>query len=207
MITANTLRDCIRSRTVSSERNHKLVSPVFSTCSMSALSTGTLTERLFEIPRLRWRLKGPPRWLIWLVILLVLTLVVLHEMRTSVLQSRLFSCWASHINYAVAPGPSPSIVFPQGGPFDLRLGYSLMPDFQRRLEGKGYSVAEQALIPCSRISLSTRRRPIRSPCRCRASCTRGLPYVSRLFVCAVRIRSTSRSSSVARALLGRDRHA
>ena len=111
---------------------------------MSALSTGTLTERLFEIPRLRWGLKGPPRWLIWLVIFLVLALAVLHEMRTSALQSRLFSCWASHIAYAVAPGPSPSIVFPQGGPFDLRLGYSLIPDFQRRLEGKGYSVAEQA---------------------------------------------------------------
>jgi membrane peptidoglycan carboxypeptidase len=130
---------------------------------MSALSTGTLAERLFEIPRLRWGLKGPPRWLLWLVIFLVLTLAVLHEIRTSALQSRLFSCWASHITYTVAPGPSLSIVFPQGGPFDLRLGYSLIPDFQRRLESKGFNVAEQARF--SPVLAQTARWGITPPYR------------------------------------------
>jgi hypothetical protein len=154
MITANALRDCIRSRAVGSERNHKAVTPVFPAWSMSALSTGPLTERLFEIPRLRWGLKGPPRWLIWLVIFLALALAVLHEMRTSALQSRLFSCWASHIAYAVAPGPSPNIVFPQGGPFDLRLGYSLIPDFQRRLEAKNSALRNR---PGFRLSWSEQR--------------------------------------------------
>ncbi|HEU0007815.1 MAG TPA: glycosyl transferase family 51, partial [Terriglobia bacterium] len=108
------------------------------------MNTGTLTERLFEIPRLRWGLKGPPRWLLWLVIFLVFTLAVTNEVRTSALQSRVFSYWASQTTYAVAPGASSSIVFPQSGPFDLRLGYSQIPDFQRRLESKGFRIAEQA---------------------------------------------------------------
>jgi len=132
--------------------------------SLSALNTGTLTDRLFQTSPLRWRLKGPPRWLLlWLVVILLATSAIVYEVRTSVLQSRLLFYWASHANYDVAAGPSSSIVFPEKGPFDLRLGYSNIPDFQRRLESKGFQVAEQARF--SPILKQTARWGITPPYR------------------------------------------
>jgi membrane peptidoglycan carboxypeptidase len=41
-------------------------------------------------------------------------------------------------------GPSPNIVFPKHGPFDIRAGYALIPDFERRLSALGYRTTEQA---------------------------------------------------------------
>jgi membrane peptidoglycan carboxypeptidase len=43
----------------------------------------------------------------------------------------------------MGPGPSSQIIFPKRGPFDIRAGYTLIPDFQRRLEAKGYKITEQ----------------------------------------------------------------
>jgi membrane peptidoglycan carboxypeptidase len=46
--------------------------------------------------------------------------------------------------YKVEPGPSPSIVFPKRGPFDVSTGYALIPDFEKRLRAKGFQTTEQA---------------------------------------------------------------
>ena len=138
VMTANTWKSCNPPRVAGLELEHRLIVPVLRPVRLlSALSTETLAERLFETPRLRWGLKGPPRWLIWLVIFLFFTLALTNEVRTSALQSRFFSYWASQTTYTVAPGASASIVFPQSGPFDSRLGYSLIPNFQRRLARPG----------------------------------------------------------------------
>jgi membrane peptidoglycan carboxypeptidase len=66
-----------------------------------------------------------------------------YEVRTSALQSWLFSRWAARLTYHVGPGPSPRITFPEAGPFDQRLGYTRIPAFTRRLEQRGYRVAAQ----------------------------------------------------------------
>jgi membrane peptidoglycan carboxypeptidase len=160
---ANTLTNGISPSSAVSERKCGFASHL----SLSALNAGTLAERLFEIPRLRWKLKGPPRWLLGLLLFLAVAWAVAHELRTSALQSRFFSYWASHINYTVAPGASPSIVFPQSGPFDSRLGYSQIPDFQRRLANKGFVVAEQARF--SPVLQQTARWGITPPYRESAS--------------------------------------
>lgn len=112
--------------------------------SFSAWNTAVLAEKRIALPQLRWKLKGPPRWLLWLVALLALIGTIAYEIRTSALQSRLFSYWARHITYRIEAGPSPSIVFPHDGPFNLRLGYSRIPAFQNQLEQKGFHVAAQA---------------------------------------------------------------
>jgi membrane peptidoglycan carboxypeptidase len=96
-----------------------------------------------------------------------LTWAIVHEVRTSALQSRVFSYWASQINYTVAPGASSSIVFPHSGPFDARLGYSQIPNFQSRLESQGFAVAEQARV--SPVLKQTARRGITPPYRESAS--------------------------------------
>jgi membrane peptidoglycan carboxypeptidase len=71
-------------------------------------------------------------------------LVGVYEARTSAIQSFVLSHWAGSLSYAVMPGPSGHIAFPESGPFDERRGYSRIPEFAGRLEAHGYRVTEQA---------------------------------------------------------------
>jgi membrane peptidoglycan carboxypeptidase len=109
------------------------------------------------------------RWLMWTAMVAVAVGSVLYEMRTSALESWILSAYAKRMSYSVKAGPSPSIVFPHRGPFDLRSGYALIPDFIKRLEGEGYHVSEQArfspdllrvthwgIVPPFRLPVSTR---------------------------------------------------
>src|SRR6266571_2200445 len=97
-------------------------------------------------------LEAPPRrsarWLKWAVVVTLcvggLASVAYHELRTSAIQSWLLSRDAASLSYEIAPGPSPSIAFPRGGPFDAQHGYPRLGDFSRRLASAGYPVAEQA---------------------------------------------------------------
>jgi membrane peptidoglycan carboxypeptidase len=117
--------------------------------------------RLLTVRSLPWRTPGPPgaytqvgrqrwpgsRFLGWLCLLLLVCLVIAlgyREARTSALQSRLLSRYAAKLTYRVEPGPSDAIAFPRGGPFDEQRGYSRIPQFQSRLEARGYRVVEQA---------------------------------------------------------------
>lgn len=91
----------------------------------------------FRGPRARaWFRRG-------LVVAFVL-LVVLVEFHTSWFQSWIFSRTNARLSYKLAAGPSSSIAFPQGGPFDDRRGYSKIPALQKRLENHGFRVVEQA---------------------------------------------------------------
>jgi membrane peptidoglycan carboxypeptidase len=92
--------------------------------------------RLRELVRRRSLLLGSIS-----IALLVLGLV---EMRTSALQALVLSQAARALTYRVAPGPSPSVNYPQTGPYDVRLGYTRLPDFVDRLEAGGYRVEQQA---------------------------------------------------------------
>ena len=87
----------------------------------------------------------PKKVRVWLLAGLVLILAV-HEAHTSALQAWLFSHWASRLTYKLKPGPSLRITFPVSGPFDQRLGYTRIPEFERRLKIDGYRVTAQAQI-------------------------------------------------------------
>lgn len=71
-------------------------------------------------------------------------LLILAEMRASVLQARLFSGLAKDISFRLEAGPSPHLWLPNSGPYDLRLGYSQLRDILPRLTAAGFVVAEQA---------------------------------------------------------------
>lgn len=75
---------------------------------------------------------------------LALVLLVVNETRSSTLQARYFSSVASEVKFWVEPGSSPSIRFPQQGPYDQRLGYSELPAFLQKLQARGYRVEKQA---------------------------------------------------------------
>jgi membrane peptidoglycan carboxypeptidase len=85
-----------------------------------------------------------PKFVRWLIIGVVTAIPFIYEMRTSALQSRVFSNYAKKMSFRLEPGPSPNIVFPKHGPFDIRAGYALIPDFEQRLSAAGYQTMEQA---------------------------------------------------------------
>jgi membrane peptidoglycan carboxypeptidase len=83
------------------------------------------------------------RWMAWGLALILLAVSVFYEIRTSALQSWILSRYARKMLYRVEPGLSLNIVFPKNGPFDVRAGYSLIPDFELRLQAAGYRVTKQ----------------------------------------------------------------
>ncbi len=84
------------------------------------------------------------RWCGWVLFAAIILTPVIYELRTSALQSWILSRYAKKMSYKVEPGPSPSIIFPKHGPFDIRAGYALIPEFERRLRSTGYKIIEQA---------------------------------------------------------------
>ncbi len=89
----------------------------------------------------RWRF---PKFLRWILIGALAAAPFLYEMRTSALQSWLLSNYARKMSFQREPGPSPNIIFPEHGPFDMRAGYARIPDFERRLSANGFQITEQA---------------------------------------------------------------
>jgi membrane peptidoglycan carboxypeptidase len=90
----------------------------------------------------RWLVLGPPRFLVAAAV--ILSLLVAIEVRTSWVQAHTLASVGQRIDYPVGPGPSPSVRYPAAGPFNLRLGYTRLPDFIHRLQGQGFLVAHQA---------------------------------------------------------------
>ncbi|MFC0401130.1 transglycosylase domain-containing protein [Paraburkholderia rhizosphaerae] len=90
------------------------------------------------------------KWLKWgiffafLVAVAAGVRVVQIEMDTSRLQARYLSELTSEIGFTVATGPSDNIRFPKDGPYDIRLGYTLLPSIERRLRERGFTIASQA---------------------------------------------------------------
>jgi membrane peptidoglycan carboxypeptidase len=100
----------------------------------------SLTSRVFSfiVPR---QLK---KWLWWCGGLLAIVVLAFIEIRTSFVQSWIFTSTNKRISFELAAGRSPAIVFPRSAPFDDRRGYSKLANLQARLENQGYHVTEQA---------------------------------------------------------------
>ena len=86
--------------------------------------------------------------LIWLgggaALLTGLIAMAAQELRTSKLQSAWWGGRAEELKFEVAPGLSDAITFPGPGPYDLRLGYHLLPQQIEHLQTQGFDVAAQA---------------------------------------------------------------
>ena len=81
-----------------------------------------------------------------LILLVVIGLLVVQEMRTSHFQARFFAGLASKASYTLGAGPSPSVRFPQEGPYDERLGYAELPVFLDKLQTREFRIVQQARI-------------------------------------------------------------
>ncbi|MGR9037660.1 MAG: hypothetical protein ACU83O_13905, partial [Gammaproteobacteria bacterium] len=64
---------------------------------------------------------------------MAVTIFVKEEVRTSRYQARYLSEISKQLSFKLEPGPSESIRYPEYGPYDHRLGYTLLPDEISRL--------------------------------------------------------------------------
>lgn len=78
------------------------------------------------------------------------------EMQSSRLQARHLARLDHDVRFSVASGASDRIRFPAHGPYDMRLGYARLPDFQKRLAARGYEVTRQARISPTMASIADR---------------------------------------------------
>src|SRR5262249_43042012 len=84
------------------------------------------------------------RWAAAVGVVLLIGWGVAAETRTSLLQSRFFANLAQEMSFAAQPGPSETVRFPSGGPFDERLGYAELPDVISALRAEDFVVDRQA---------------------------------------------------------------
>jgi membrane peptidoglycan carboxypeptidase len=82
--------------------------------------------------------------LILLALLGAVVVGLIHESKTSVVQSLALRGVAKVLSYRLEPGPSDSIDFPAYGPFDQRLGFTQIPQITQTLAEHGFAVTEQA---------------------------------------------------------------
>ncbi len=78
------------------------------------------------------------------VVAFILVKLVREEVATSKYQARYLSEISRQLSFTLDPGPSKSIRYPGNGPYDLRLGYSSLPEMMQRLQKTGYNIAAQA---------------------------------------------------------------
>ena len=93
--------------------------------------------------------KVPRRILIGLgVLLLIVGLVglIAWELLSSALEAKYLAQAAQKMTWQIRPGPSERIRYPGQGPYDVRLGYSKLPDYLARLDKAGWRIDQQAKI-------------------------------------------------------------
>jgi len=70
--------------------------------------------------------------------------LVMEEVRTSKYQALYLSAINKQLGFNLKSGASSSIRFPDHGPYDQRLGYTLLPDEIARLQRSGFKITAQA---------------------------------------------------------------
>ena len=93
--------------------------------------------------------KFPRRILIGFgILLLTLGLVglIAWELVSSALEAKYLAKTAQKMTWEIRPGPSDRIRYPGQGPYDIRLGYSKLPDYLARLDKASWQIDRQAKI-------------------------------------------------------------
>ena len=83
-------------------------------------------------------------WILLGFFSLILVCLAGFEFRYAWFQSNWFSEYANRLHYQLGDGQSDAIHFPDAGPFNERLGYSKLPQFQAGLDRHGFEVTRQA---------------------------------------------------------------
>lgn len=107
-------------------------------------------RRVAALPQGSVTARHPLRWLLLALLLTLATTGWLGygELQTSAVQARYLSRLGGRLGFRMEPGPAAanSLRYPGAGPYDLRLGYALVPRYIARLSRHGYAVEAQARI-------------------------------------------------------------
>lgn len=85
-----------------------------------------------------------PIRILFLLAGICVAIVGVFELKTFHIQARLFAHIAQGLSYQVGIGPAHTILFPQNGPYDIRLGYTRIPEWIYNLQAKGFAIDRQA---------------------------------------------------------------
>ncbi|MGH8761862.1 MAG: transglycosylase domain-containing protein, partial [Nitrosospira sp.] len=81
-----------------------------------------------------------------LAALTIAAFLIYRETETSAYQAHRLAKLADELSWEVKSGPSGDPYFPQSGPYDLRLGYSRLPELLHNLVMHGFHVQAQARV-------------------------------------------------------------
>ncbi len=79
-----------------------------------------------------------------LIVLITIGKLIHDEVKSSKFQAKYLSAITQQLGFTLNKGPSTSIRYPEYGPYDQRLGYTLLPEVIKRLEKSGYHITSQA---------------------------------------------------------------
>ncbi len=97
-----------------------------------------------KISRIFYRLLAVYLVVMLIIVGIAVAKLIRDEIQTSRYQARYLSEISQQLSYKLESGPSNSIRYPEAGPYDQRLGYTLIPDEINRLKKQGYRVNAQA---------------------------------------------------------------
>lgn len=76
------------------------------------------------------------------------------ELSTSRLQSRYLARFSKDLSFQLAEGPTTAVHYPEYGSYDIRMGYTRMPDFMKALVADGFVIDQQARFSPQLLDLS-----------------------------------------------------
>jgi membrane peptidoglycan carboxypeptidase len=82
--------------------------------------------------------------IVLIVVVAVVARLIHQEVKTSKYQAQYLAQISKQLSYKLVDGASSSVRYPQFGPYDQRLGYTLLPDALDRLKKLGYDITAQA---------------------------------------------------------------
>lgn len=90
-----------------------------------------------------------------LILVMVVSGIAVHtEMRQSVLQAHWFTHWNTLLTWTLEDGPSHSVVYPESGPYNERLGYSQLPKRIEAAQTRGYDLVRQTRFSPQLVQLT-----------------------------------------------------
>ncbi len=78
--------------------------------------------------------------------ILVFSFFLKEEINSSKIQSAIFHKFSSLLSFQIHSGKSELIYFPEHGPYDERLAYSKIKNYEKTLKEKGFTISSQANI-------------------------------------------------------------
>jgi membrane peptidoglycan carboxypeptidase len=88
-----------------------------------------------------------------ILIVILITFCLIGEIYSSILQAHFLSRLTEQMTYKLGAGESKSYISAPHGPYDLRLGYTSLPDFSQKLKANNFDVARQARASETMIKL------------------------------------------------------